>query len=118
MQDRRPDVAPGEGERLVGLAADLVVERGVVERIGQFGGQSGVGQRGLDKVARGLSGSRDAFFARGVEQAGAERRIERPDGVSSVLGAHLRRDPQQLQSRGVALLVMGGEVRRIVDVRR
>ena len=46
VQDRRADIAAGERERLLGLRADLVVERGVVERVGQFGGQPGVGQRG------------------------------------------------------------------------
>ena len=56
MQDRRPDVPTRQGERLVGLTADLVVERCVVQRIGQVRGQSGVGQRGLDELPRGLFG--------------------------------------------------------------
>ncbi len=64
MQDRRPDVATGEGERLVGFAADLVVERGIVQRIGQRRGQSRVGQRRLHKIARSLLGRRQTLSRR------------------------------------------------------
>ena len=56
-----------------------------------------------------MLGSGEALLTAGVEQAGAERRIQRSDGVATVLGAHRGGDPQQLQPRGVPVLVLAGK---------
>ena len=48
---------------------------------------------------------------------GAERRVQRADGVGAVLGARPGGHPQQPQARGVAGLVLGREVGGVVDVR-
>ena len=49
MDDRCPDVLAGQRQGLVRLAAQLGVERGVVQRVGEFGRQAGLRQDGLEE---------------------------------------------------------------------
>ena len=49
MDDRCPDVLAGQRQCLVRLAAQLGVERGVVQRVGEFGRQAGLRQDGLEE---------------------------------------------------------------------
>jgi hypothetical protein len=50
VDDRCPDVLAGQRQGLVRLAAQLGVERGVVQRVGEFGKQVGLRQDGLEDV--------------------------------------------------------------------
>jgi NAD(P)-dependent dehydrogenase (short-subunit alcohol dehydrogenase family) len=49
VDDRCPDVLAGQRQGLVRLAAQLGVERGVVQRVGEFGRQAGLRQDGLEE---------------------------------------------------------------------
>ncbi len=51
-----------------------------------------------------------------IEDAAAERRVERSDGLAAVFRPGSRRQPEQAQPGGMAGLVLGGEVRVVVDV--
>jgi hypothetical protein len=49
VQDRRADVAPRQRQRLLSLRPDLVVERRVVKRFRQLGGQPGLAKQWLQR---------------------------------------------------------------------
>ena len=119
MDDRRPDVLAGQRQGLVASRADLGVERGVVQRVGEFGGQAG---RRQDRLEEGPGAAIAAIgpigLGGGVEDPGADRRVQRPDRSPAVFGPGPRGDPQQPQPGGVPVLVAGREVAVVVDGRR
>jgi hypothetical protein len=44
LDDRRPDVLAGQRQRLVGVAAELRVERLIIQRVSQVGREVRIGQ--------------------------------------------------------------------------
>ena len=122
VQDRGADVLAGQRQRLLGLRPHLVVERGVVERVGQLGWQTGL--RAISAPERPRSRARaptrrQRIDVRGVSKIRrADRCVQRPDRVAPVLRARPRGHPQQPQPGRVSGLVLRREVRVVVDVRR
>ena len=116
VDDRGTDVLAGQRERLVGFGPQFTVPVGVIEGIGQRGGQSGPLEQRLDELAASPFFRSQCGRGCGVERLGADRLVQGPDRLAAVLGAGPGGHPQQPQPGGVASLVACREVTVVVDV--
>jgi hypothetical protein len=103
VDDRCPDVLAGQRQGLVRLAAQLGVERGVVQRVGEFGRQAGLRQDGLEEgpgaaiPAIGPIGLGGGVETRAAELAGTGVTVNvlRPGMVDTALPAWIRAQPPE-----------------------
>jgi hypothetical protein len=117
VQDRRADVLPRQTECLLGLRPHRSIESAVSQRVEQVEGQSERRQERFEHRACALQHRVErAFGAGSFEDACPQRLVQLADLLGPVVGAHLRRHPQELEPRVVHGRVLGREVRVVVDV--
>lgn len=97
-----------QGERFAGLLADSRIGRSVFEPRQRLAGPPGRG-RGQEGAGAAVSAIGTAGIAGGVEQAGADGRVPRPDRGAAVLGPGPGGDARQLQPGGVTARYPGGK---------
>jgi len=119
VNDGSADVLTGEAERLVCLGADLWVEGRIIQRVGQFGRQAGLGQDRFDESTGAVvvtPGQVPLRVRGGVEDVLTKGGLEQGYRLTTVLLARFGGHPQQPQTGRVAGLVLRREVSVVVDV--